>query len=215
MGIVDQAIEDGVGVGGMADKAVPVGHRDLTGNNGGAAAVAVFEDFEEVVTRLGGQWLKPPIVDDEELHGAEVFSPSGEGTVAVGEGELVEELRGTNVEDGAVFPASLVSKSTAKPTLSDPRWPADNQIFMGVNPTSLEQLLDQLAVEPARRTVVDVFGRRLMAELCVAQASAHAFVLTINDFAIEKHGKPLAVLEASGLRVGDELREGLGHAMEA
>jgi hypothetical protein len=38
MGVVDEAIEDRVGIGGVADKAVPVSHGDLTGDNGGAAA---------------------------------------------------------------------------------------------------------------------------------------------------------------------------------
>jgi hypothetical protein len=73
--------------------------------------------------------------------------------------------------------------------------------------------LNQLAVKPAWSAVVDVFGRRLMAELGVPEASAHAFVLAINDFAIEEHGKPLAVLEAGRLKVRDEFRESLGHAM--
>jgi hypothetical protein len=34
MGVVDQPVEDGVGVGGVADEAMPVGDGDLTGDQG-------------------------------------------------------------------------------------------------------------------------------------------------------------------------------------
>ena len=34
MGVVDEAVEDGVGVGGVADEAMPVGDGDLAGDEG-------------------------------------------------------------------------------------------------------------------------------------------------------------------------------------
>ncbi len=38
---MDQAIEHGVGIGGIADQRVPLIDRELAGDDGGAAAVAV------------------------------------------------------------------------------------------------------------------------------------------------------------------------------
>ncbi len=46
--VVDEAVQDGIGQGRIADRFVPVLHRELTGNDRGAAAVAVFEDFQQV-----------------------------------------------------------------------------------------------------------------------------------------------------------------------
>src|SRR6266436_7247723 len=62
MGVVNQAIEDGVGVGRIADQRVPLFDRDLAGDDGRAPAVAFFEDLEEVMAGTGIERLKPPIV---------------------------------------------------------------------------------------------------------------------------------------------------------
>jgi len=48
MGVVDEAIEDGVGVGRVADDLVPFVDRDLAGEDGRSAVVAFFEDFVEI-----------------------------------------------------------------------------------------------------------------------------------------------------------------------
>jgi hypothetical protein len=53
--VVDEAVEDGVGVGGHADDGVPVGDRQLAGDDGGAPAVAIFEDLQQVVVSTGAQ----------------------------------------------------------------------------------------------------------------------------------------------------------------
>ena len=48
MRVVNQAVEDGIGDGGIADVFMPVFDRKLTGENGGAGAMAVFDDLQEV-----------------------------------------------------------------------------------------------------------------------------------------------------------------------
>jgi len=67
MGLVDQAIEDRVGKGGVADAVVPVLEGELTGHEGGAAAVAVFEDFEQVAALAIGQRGEAPVIEDHEI----------------------------------------------------------------------------------------------------------------------------------------------------
>jgi hypothetical protein len=58
---VDDPVEDGVGEGGLADQVVPAVDRDLAGDQGGAAAVAFFDDFQHVVALLGPKRLEAPI----------------------------------------------------------------------------------------------------------------------------------------------------------
>ena len=53
VGIVHQAIEDSVSDGGIADDLVPVLDRELACHDGGAAAVAVLHDLQEVAALLG------------------------------------------------------------------------------------------------------------------------------------------------------------------
>ena len=45
MGVVDDAVEDGVGQSWIADQVVPAVDWDLAGDQRGAASVAVLDDF--------------------------------------------------------------------------------------------------------------------------------------------------------------------------
>ena len=67
LAVVDETVEDGIGVSGISDHLVPFIDRQLAGYDGGVAAVALFENLKQIVTRLGGERLKSPIVQDEQL----------------------------------------------------------------------------------------------------------------------------------------------------
>ena len=51
--VVNDAIENGISVGGIADQLVPFVNRDLAGDDRRSPTVAFFEDFEEVVAGGG------------------------------------------------------------------------------------------------------------------------------------------------------------------
>jgi hypothetical protein len=59
MRVVHEAIEDGVGVGGVADDLVPSGQRELRGDDRRSAAITLFEDFEQIVTGAGVEGSRP------------------------------------------------------------------------------------------------------------------------------------------------------------
>jgi hypothetical protein len=61
MRVVDQAVEDGVGVGGIANDLVPGGQRGLGGNDPRSATITLFEDFEQIVTGAGVEGLKAEV----------------------------------------------------------------------------------------------------------------------------------------------------------
>ena len=67
MGIVNEAVEDGVGISRVADESVPFVDGDLGGEDARAAPVAFFEDLVEVSAGAGVEGVKTPIVEDEEL----------------------------------------------------------------------------------------------------------------------------------------------------
>ena len=61
--IVHEAIEDSVGIGRIADHVVPLVDRDLAGDDGGASAVAFFENLEEIVACGGVERFETPVVE--------------------------------------------------------------------------------------------------------------------------------------------------------
>ena len=89
--VVNEAIQDGVGVGGIADQLMPSIDRQLAGDDGGAAAVAVIEDLQKVVTGGGVERLKTPIIEDEKIDAAERTQQAQMASVATGERQIGEQ----------------------------------------------------------------------------------------------------------------------------
>ena len=77
MGVVDEAVENGVGIGRVADHGMPFVDRDLAGEDGRAAAVAILEDLVEVTTGAGVERFEAPIVEDKELDAVRPRSMQG------------------------------------------------------------------------------------------------------------------------------------------
>jgi len=65
VGVVDEAIEDGVGEGGLSDHVVPVLDEELTGHEGSLLTVAVVE---EDLARPAGPHRNPPPLRRADSH---------------------------------------------------------------------------------------------------------------------------------------------------
>ena len=63
--VVDEPIEDGIGVSGIADQLVPFVDGYLAGDDRRSAAIAFFENLEQFVTCGGIEGLESPVIEDE------------------------------------------------------------------------------------------------------------------------------------------------------
>ncbi len=61
--VMNQAVEDGVGEGGVAYHVVPCVDGQLAGDDGGLAAITFVDDLHQVAALRRGQLLGPPIVE--------------------------------------------------------------------------------------------------------------------------------------------------------
>ena len=57
--VVDEAVEDGVAEGWIADDLMPVIDRHLGGDERGSVAMSVIEQLEQIATLLGGELGQP------------------------------------------------------------------------------------------------------------------------------------------------------------
>ena len=171
MGVVNETIEDGVGVGGIADDFVPAVDGKLGSDHRGAAAVALFEDFQEIVPGGGVERLQPPIVEDEQVDAAEIAQQPRMAAIAARQREFLEQPRHALVEDGSIVPACLMAERGGQPTFADAGRADQRQIVVSVDPLALDQLLEQGAVETAGTAIVDILDAGLLAQFGDAQPS--------------------------------------------
>ena len=110
-----------------SDQVVPAVDRDLAGDQGGAAAIAVLDDFEHVMPLLGPERLEAPIVEDQPLDAAEGAHQSRVAAITASEREITEHPRHTLIEDRAVVAAGLLTKCASQPAFADTGRPFDDK----------------------------------------------------------------------------------------
>ena len=91
VGGVDDAVEDGVGQGGIADDLVPMLDRHLAGDDEGSPATSVLGDFEEIPPVLRQQGLRSKIVENQYIDLRQRGQQLGMAAVAPGQVELGEQ----------------------------------------------------------------------------------------------------------------------------
>jgi len=71
VGVVDEAVEDGVGIGWVADDVVPSADGQLRGDHCRAPSGAFLQDLQKVVACPRVKRLQPPVVKDQEIRPGE------------------------------------------------------------------------------------------------------------------------------------------------
>jgi len=216
MGLVDQAIEDRVGKGGVADAVVPVFERQLTGHEGGAATVAVLQDFEQVAALAIGQRGEAPVIEDHEVG----FGQGGEqlavGAVGAGKAEVVEQARQTEVADGEAVPAGALPKGAGDVGLAGAGRADEQHGLMLADPLARGEAQQERAVESAGAAEVEVLeGRRGEAEPGELQQPGESPVGAGGDFALDEEGEAVLEAEPGEVPLAQLLTEGGGHPGQA
>jgi hypothetical protein len=120
VGVVHDAVEDGVCERWLADYVVPCVQRQLAGDDCRSCSIAVFDDFHEIAALRSGQPIRPPVVEDEQLGFGQTAEQPGEAPVTVGEFQLVEEPGQALVERRDPGPAGGLGQSAGQPGFADP-----------------------------------------------------------------------------------------------
>src|SRR5271156_13798 len=119
MRVVDEAVQDGVGVSGVANDLMPGGQRELGGDDRRSAAVSLLEDFEQIVTGAGVEGFEAEVVENEEIGAAEGLDEARMAPIAPGERQILAELRPAMIEDGSIVAASFLTNGAGEPALAD------------------------------------------------------------------------------------------------
>ena len=161
IGVVDDAIEDGVGDRRFADHGWPLLHRDLTGDEDGLAPVARLHDLQQVAPALGGEALQPPVVEHQQGDPAQAAHQAVERAFIAGADERRDQLGDAAIEDGLVLAAGLVGERAGDECLSRPGWPTQDQIVALADPVAGGELGERGPGDATSCAAVDVLEKRL------------------------------------------------------
>lgn len=88
-------------------------------------------------------------------------------------------------------------------------------MMMVAQPLAGGELLEQRAVEAARRVQIDVFDNGGLAQLGLAQAAGKALVLAAGRLAVDQQAEPVFPAQLGGVGRVLQLDEGIGHGRQA
>ena len=168
--IMHEPVEDGVVVGGFADRFVPVLDRQLAGDQGGSALVAVFEDFQQIAPLGRGELGQSPIVQNDQIGSGEFSHDLRIASVALSVAEFVEQPGQAVVLDAEAVAAGLVAERAADPGLARAGGAGDQQVEAFLDPLPVNEPVHQGVVESPGMAAVEVFDDGGLAQPGVAQA---------------------------------------------
>ena len=171
IGVVHDAVQDGIGEGGLADDLVPGADRELAGDQGRSVGVAVLEDLQQVATLIWAEAVRSPVVEDQEVGSSEGAEEAGKAAVAAAKLEFGEQPWQTLVEDGAVLSAGHLAEGAGEPAFADTARSDDNQVALLGDPYAGGELRKQGPVEASGGAVVDILdGGLAVAQLGVPES---------------------------------------------
>jgi len=184
MGVVDQAVEDGVGDGGISDLFVPVIHRKLTGDDGGDMTVSLLDDLQEVSSFGIGHGSEPEIVNHQDVDPGDFVDDLSIASIAFGHSHLVEELGGPDVESAVSFPAGLVGQGASQEGFSHPGGAGDDDVMVALDPIAGDKAHHDGLIDAPRGFVVDILHTGVELQSGVFQVPTHSVIFLPGPLAV-------------------------------
>ena len=113
IGVMNDAVEDGVSERGYPDQIVPAVDGNLAGDDERAFVVAILDDFEQIARLIGRERFGAPIIENQQFDARQGAQEPGVARIPMGDGQIGEEPGHAGVKDGHVLSASLVAESTS------------------------------------------------------------------------------------------------------
>src|SRR5271166_2588008 len=215
IGVVNDAVEDGVGERGNADQVMPAVHGNLAGDDERAFVVAILDDFEQIARLVGRERFGSPIIQDEQFDAREGPQEPGVARIPMGDGQIGEEPGGAGVENGHVFSARLLAEGAGEPALAQAARPGHEQIATLGDPVTSGELEEERAVEPAGALIVDVLDAGRMTQLSDPGARFELLLSAQRQLVFEQQTEPFGMIEAARFMFVFEFLEPFGQAVEA
>ena len=109
-------------------------HRVLTGDEGGAGALAVIENLEEEAVLLGCEGRHSPVVDDQQVDSGQSLEQPYEAAVGLGQIQGAEKFGCVEIEGAESLPAGLVRQGAGQIGFAHAGGAGDDAVAMMADP---------------------------------------------------------------------------------
>ena len=144
MGVMDEAVEDGIGDASAAEELVPVADGELGSDHGCPGAVALLDGLEQILLFPVGQAARPK----SSIKMTEILREALQQPIvdAFGAGldEEVQERRQAQVLDGEAAAAGVLAEGLRDKALAGSGGPGDEDRLMGGDPAVLREFQELL-----------------------------------------------------------------------
>ena len=191
MCVVNEAVEDGICERWVADGFVPLVNGELACDDGGSAAVAVFEDFQQVTALRGGEDGEAPIVNDQHIHAGDGFEDAFMAAIATGQSKGLEHARRTLIEDGPPIPARLVAKGAGDPAFAQTGRPGYQQVLVPGDPAAIGKMRHDTAVKATWAAQVQILDAGILAQGGELQPRGQFLAVTLRGLSVDQQAETL------------------------
>ena len=153
---MNQAVADGVGDAGFANRGMPRRRWQLTGDERGPPLTPIFDDLEEVTTFGIGERRQEPIVDREQIEFGHFGEQPRIRPIAATDRELMQQARRAHVGRREAVPARALHKRGRQPAFPDAGGTRDQEIVMIANPGAGAETECQRSRETAYYAVLNI-----------------------------------------------------------
>jgi hypothetical protein len=138
MRIVHEAVQNGVGISGVANDLMPSRQRELGGDDCRSSAISFLEDFEQIVTSAGVAGFEAEVVENEQIGAAERFDEARVASVASRERGVFAQLWPAMIETERLSRQAFWPMAQASQLLPTPDGPTKARLSWASIPSPSE-----------------------------------------------------------------------------
>lgn len=212
---MDQPVQYCVGNGRVSNDVMPFLRWNLTGDEGGREAVAIFKNLQEISSFLVIEFCQPPVIDDQQGISSETGKEFSVTAVTAGNIKFLKQPGQPDVMGAVTVSAGTVGKGTGNEGLAAAGMTRDDHVLFFRYPVVLYQGKDDFSGKPPRRPEVDFFGAGMgITQPCALQEFCKTTVVPDCHLPVDEEPDSLLEGKSGVLCALTLLGECLGHAGE-
>lgn len=198
MGVVNEAVEDGIGEGGIAEVGVPAIDGELAGDEGGAFVVTILQEFEQITLMRIGKRGESEVIDDQELGLGEVLEQETFLAQRIGFGEFLDKAWQAQIAHTDLVLAGVMGERAGEIAFANAGGSNDQHIEALFDPTEVGELRQNTFVQAAWSALIDVFEAGvLLRQFGPTQTLCIAIVGALQLLMIEQQGEAFVEAQIS------------------